>query len=65
MPAGSGSVSNRWMFLNVEPVSGSASTGGNTPRGLVVVVAVVALVAIAAVSRLLVRRRHSARLEVD
>ena len=62
MPAGTGSVDNRWTYLNVRPKTAAVASKGASVGVLVAVVAVV--VALALVGFWLVRRR-SAKLEVD
>jgi peptide/nickel transport system substrate-binding protein len=62
MPAGTGSVDDRWTYLNVHPKTAAvASTGAS--RG--VLIAVVVVVVVLALGGFWLLRRRSAKLEVD
>ena len=64
MPAGTGSVDNPWTYVTVRPATTDAATSsGGSPDVLVAVLVVVAILAL--VGFWLVRRRRSARREVD
>ena len=65
MPAGSGNVDNVWTFQKVRPKTGEAVTSSSVSGGVPVVVIVVVLMLALLVGFWLVRRRRSARREVD
>jgi peptide/nickel transport system substrate-binding protein len=64
MPAGTGSVDNPWTYLTVRTTTTDVATSSGASRGVLVAVLVV-VVMLALVGFWLVRRRRSARHEVD
>jgi peptide/nickel transport system substrate-binding protein len=64
MPAVSGMVDNPWTFLRVGPVAGATADSGGA-KGVVITVVVAVVVVAGICVWLLVRRRRTARLELD
>ena len=62
-PSGTGSLDNRWTYLDVRPKAGAAAAGSKA--GIIAGIAAAAVVVVVAIVLLLTRRRNSGAAEEE